>query len=212
MITIKAEITIDSTKTLTINSRNLVDFDLQLLDRENNDQPSFGIRSNSGNLVFNDYDQVVLGYSNSGLLDDYKRIVITIYNTFSPTNCKETYTFWASDWDYDNDSRQVTVTFRDKLENMQNINISGVNWIVDGTMKDLYNALMNNTQSALFGFESSADLDDETQEALSSIKCEYLYLESSSLWDAWNKLATVCMCVIFYDGHFTNFKYVGGTK
>lgn len=212
MITIKAEITIDNTKTLTINSRNLVDFDLQLLDREYNDQPSFGIRSNTGSLVFNDYDQVVLGYSNSGLLDDYKRIVITIYNTFLPANCKETYTFWASDWDYDNDSRQVTVTFRDKLENMQNINISGVNWIVDGTMKDLYNALMNNTQSALFGFETSADLDDETQEVLSSIKCEYLYLESSSLWDAWNKLATVSMCVIFYDGHFTNFKYVGGTK
>lgn len=211
MITVKVEIKISDDIKIELDSRSIIDIDLQLYDREDNSNPSFGIRSNSGNLVFTDYNQTVLEYANKGMLSGYKPITITLYNTLN-NSCKSEYGFFAYDWDYDNDSREVTVTYGDKLQDMQNINIVGVNWIVNGTMKDLYKAIFNNTQSASFGFETFEDLDEETQHFLENTKCEYLYLEKSSLWDAWNKLATVCMSIIYYDGYYTIFKHIGGTR
>ena len=124
-----------------------------------------------------------------------KRELIASYNT--------------TDWDYDNDSKQVSCTIKDTLEELQKIQFSGLNYIwKPETFADAYKRLYAVTPRK-FGFVAYDDLDDRTKSKLSSSKSDYFYIESGSLWNAWDKFANALFCSIYNDGQKTILNFVG---
>ena len=122
----------------------------------------------------------------------------------------------ATDWDYDNENREVTVQFKDNLEELQKINHSGIKLARDNagmiargkTAKNLYEDLYAATPSK-FGFKRFDALDDGTKSRLQATNIKYYYLESGNLWQQWTKLCELVQAKFWqdYDGT-TIFKEV----
>ena len=194
---------------ITLNQRNSISVDFKLNSVADAEEPSFGIISNSGTISFNDYDGKVLGYAEQGELVDGLQISIYMQNTLVSGKRELIASYNTTDWDYDNDSKQVSCTIKDTLEELQKIQFSGLNYIwKPETFADAYKRLYDVTPRK-FGFVAYDDLDDRTKSKLSSSQSDYFYIESGSLWNAWDKFANALFCSIYNDGQKTILNFVG---
>lgn len=185
--------------------RNLISFESELKDRADINQPSFGIISTGGSMSFKDNSGRFLNYANAGLLTDGIFIYITIYNTLSKTGIVAG-DYYTTDWDYDNDNRSVSVSFKDDLEEWQDIQVNGFDYdprnpfkvIADGKMSNFYKFLYNATPKKykMVAFEN---LGEKTQKILEETKLQYPLLKSGTLWSQWSKLCDVCGLRIYKD-------------
>lgn len=194
---------------IVLNQRNSISVDFKLNSVSDVEEPSFGIISNSGTVSFNDYDGKVLGYAEQGELVDGLQISIYMQNTLVSGKRELIARYTTTDWDYDNDSKQVSCTIKDVLEELQKIQFAGLNYIWQPeTFADAYKRLYALTPSK-FGFVVYDDLDDRTKSKLSSSQSDYFYIESGSLWNAWDKFANALFCSIYNDGQKTILNFVG---
>lgn len=194
---------------ITLNERNAISVDFKLNSVADAEEPSFGIISNSGTISFNDYDGKVLEYVEQGELIDGLVTSIYMRNTLVPDKRELVAQYITVDWDYDNDSKQVSCTIKDRLEELQKIQFAGLNYIWQPeTFADAYKRLYAATPSK-FGFIAYDDLDDRTKSKLSSSKSDYFYIKSGSLWNAWDKFANALFCSIYNDGQKTILNFVG---
>lgn len=194
---------------IVLNQRNSISVDFKLNSVSDVEEPSFGIISNSGTVSFNDYDGKVLEYAEQGELVDGLQISIYMQNTLVSGKRELIARYTTTDWDYDNDSKQVSCTIKDVLEELQKIQFAGLNYIWQPeTFADAYKRLCTLTPSK-FGFVAYDDLDDRTKSKLSSSQSDYFYIESGSLWNAWDKFANALFCSIYNDGQKTVLNFVG---
>ena len=191
--------TIDNTE--VINKRNILHSESEIRDRAEIDKPSFGIISTGGSLSFKDNIYRFLNYANVGLLTEGIEIKIFLENTIKKTK-KQVGQYYTTDWDYDNDSRSVSVSFKDDLEEWQDINVYGINYDPrkpdSKTMSFFYEYLYSKTPPKYKMLPLSL-LSQETQTILREISVVYPMLEEGNLWSQWQKLCESCGLYIYKD-------------
>jgi hypothetical protein len=202
---------IDNTE--VINKRNILSLDSEIRDRADIDKPSFGLISSGGRLSFRDDNSRFLGYAKNGILKGNEPITVFLNNTISKTR-EQVGKRFATDWDYDNDSHSVSVSFSDDLQKMQDIPVDFIE-IYDMEnprevrMDEIYSILHKKTPSQynMLAFE---ELDEETKLVLRSTSIAIPYIEKASLWRQWEKVCYNCLLQISIrkDGR-TVCKYIG---
>lgn len=171
--------------------REIVDFSYRSIDRENLSAPSYGIISNRGKISFfdksGDFERMVKKY-----LPDKITIKTIVKNTLSTQNAIVSTSLMS---DFDLDDRNVfNVNIKDHLENWQEIEIVGFDTKATATAFEIFEYLKSKTPTT-YKFRP---LDDMTTNWL-NLSLEFVKLENSNLWAAWNKLATLASLQIFED-------------
>lgn len=184
---------------ITLDDTNLLDFERTIKDRSDTESPSFGIISNTGSLSFIDADGEVLDYISQQIVSSDN--IITAYLEDTEKGLKEQIAYFnTQSWSYNNSQSLVDVSLKDDLEEWQDINIDAINYIptvsTSQTAKWLYNYLYDKTPSK-FNMLKFSELDSETQAVLSGTTIQYPLLESSNLWNEWDKLCQLCFLHIY---------------
>ena len=198
---------------IDIDYRNLISLETNISDRSNFVLPSWGIISNQGRISFNDSYGEIRDYSEEKLLTSKMPIRIYLNNTLSKRT-KKVGDYLTKRWDYENNSRKVSVTFADNLTEWQDILIEEVKYD-PSTEKNLtfewfYKYLYELTPAkySMLPFDS---LDENTKTILSNTAFEHFILESKTLWNAWSQLCQACQCHIWKnEGGSTICYYNGG--
>ena len=188
--------TINVTK--EFDRRNLLSIERSIFDRSDLKLPSWGIISNVGNLEFNDNNGRFLGYANAGMLVEGMKIELFLNNTLVEGATEKVGTFYTDQWNYENDSRVVSVSLKDDLEEWQDINVEGLDLQTEKYFNWLYKYLFAiTTSNGNYNMLSINELDENTQAVLNNSYIQYPLLESGSLWQQWTKLCEVCQLHIY---------------
>lgn len=213
---------------IDIDYRALKNLEVKHTDRANNEQPSYGIISNSGTMTFIDSNGEIRDYAEQKLLVADLKVGVYLKDTINNTQ-NQVANFETSDWNYDTYNKEVQVQFKDNLEDLQAINLvyiddKGVSHngiplardengiiIETKTAENLYTDLYNSTSQSFekHTFVPFEQLDGNTKQILSGTKIKYYYMESDTLWNAWNKLCELVQAHIYqnFEGK-TIFKVV----
>ena len=191
--------------TIVVNEKNLDSFTYSLYDRENNDEPSYGVVSNSGTLSFVDSTGEILDYANMRLLKDLTGVEICISNSIT----KESQVFikaFTQEWEYDNDSRVVTLTIADGLSAiLQNITFYNDLFHADKSAGDkafveIYNDIYGMVPS-YFSMPSYDELNADVKSLIENISADAYKPEEGNLWAAIDAFAKAVGLHIYYDAN-----------
>jgi hypothetical protein len=187
--------------TINIDKRNLISIERSVSDRAETNYPSWGVFSNGGSLSFNDKNGEIKDYAEKNFLQGGVNVEIFIGNTLSRSQ-KLIGVFSTTEWSYDNDNRAANVSFKDDLEEWQDIFVDGINYDSrtqkSQTMQYFYDYLHSKTPQK-YNMLSFSELDENTQDIISSTVVQYPLLESGNLWAQWNKVCQVCGLNIYED-------------
>lgn len=199
--------------TIELNRRNLISIERSIFDRTDNEEPSYGIMSNDGDIEFSDLKGEIKDYAEMDLLQSGISVEIYINNTITKTS-QLIGKFDSAEWKYDNDNRSVTVKIKDDLEEWQEINIPELKYIPtvsqSMTLKEIYDWLYEQTPTE-YNMLAFNELDDTTKGMLNNSVVQYPMLEMGTLWDGWDKLCQIAQAHIYKtnEGN-TTFKYIDG--
>ena len=141
-----------------------------------------------GQIQYYDYDSLILPLLENKGLNTTKKIEIYINNTLSNVH-KNIGEFYSQNWKYDNDSRLVTVTIIDDLQEWQEIVINKDSLLINYNYLDLFYEIKAYPPSK-FKFNVSQDILDY----LSSIKeTGKNNLSASILWAKWQEFCEATM-------------------
>ncbi len=200
MIVTYVTVKISDSITETIDNSRLDTLSSKLATAYNVNTPSFGLTAGSGSVVFKDEDKKFVTYSQDKLLNSSNEIKIYLKDTVSGK--EQLCGSWLSkDWNYDEDNFNVSVSLRDNLEDMQNIDVNDTAQYVglvtrndvDGLV--LYNFIKDEAPSN-FEFD---ELDSNVSTLLESIKIKYAYLQSGKLWQHFNDLCELALLYMHKD-------------
>ncbi|MCM1437794.1 MAG: hypothetical protein NC131_01090 [Roseburia sp.] len=197
---------------IELDETNLLDFGRTIMDKSDIEQPSFGIISNTGSLSFIDKDGEVADYIAQQLVNSEN--VITAYLEDKETGAKEQIAYFnTQNWNYNNSQSLVDVSLKDDLEEWQDINVPAISYVptvsTSQTAEWFYRYLQEERivdgkkeritpeKYQMLSFE---ELDGETQAILRGTTIQYPLLESSNLWNEWNKLCQLCFLYIYKRG------------
>lgn len=185
---------------LEINRRNIISLERTIYDRSDLKLPSFGIISNTGNIEFNDIDGEIKDYAEELLLESGLKCEIWLKNTLVEGAEQRIGLFETDQWDYDNDSRVVSVSLKDDLEEWQNINVSEISYNPQNPIHQpfawLYKHLWELTKNN-YNMLSFDELDENTKKVLNTTYTKYPLLKAGTLWEQWTKLCEVCQLHIY---------------
>jgi hypothetical protein len=197
--------------TIKIDATNLLGITDTTYERADLSLPSYGIISNSGMIRFNDLDGEIGDYIEARLLK--KGVDVEIYLTDTLTKKSDMVgKKVTSKWDYNNNTREVSVTIKDRLEEWQDISVDGINYDPrqpDAWAMEQYYQYLYERTPAKYNMLPLSELDDATINAL-QVLVPYPVLDTASLWAQWNKLCVAARCHIYDDNGTTVFKYNGG--
>jgi hypothetical protein len=193
MITLTARITLADGSAYEVNKRNILYLDSEIVDRSDIAMPSVGIISNRGSLRFMDFDgKIDRLIATEGLSENYKcELFLTDTLSKAETSMGE---FYATDWQYDSNSKEVSVTLVDDLVEWQEIEINGFDLGSETIAYMLYDALVQYYVPSKWSFKN---LDTKTYQILNDYKIEYPYLKKGNLWSYFNKICEACGLHIF---------------
>lgn len=169
--------------TIVVDEKNLDSFTYSLYDRENNDEPSYGVVSNSGTLSFVDSTGEILDYITNRMVTKDLSVNISVMNTLQ----KKTELFISartSSWEYDNNNFVATVSLSDQLQDLQNYTYAGFPY--DGASafaSDIYDSIIAAAPSS-FGLPSFDMLSENVKNKIAYSLVRAPYMESCSIWDA----------------------------
>ena len=172
--------------------RNLLSISAPIKDRSDNEQPSYGIISNAGTLSLVDGTREIKEYARLGLLTSDLDVQLWLEDTQSKKK-QSLGKFKTDKWSYDNINFEVTIDFKDNLEEWQSILISSTDLTFNKTAKNLYDELLELTPSKYI-FEA---LSTETKNIFNNIYIPYFYYEKGSLWEQWNKLCYLTLSNLY---------------
>ena len=186
-----------------ISRRSIVSFNREVFDRDNAERLSYGVISCGGSLKFNDYDGTYKALAERLALNSNVTFNAFLVNTLSKKRESIAYMKCAN-WNYDNQSRSVSVTLKDDLEEWQDIQVEGFDYdprnpskvLENKSMADLYKWLHGKTPRK-YEMLSYGELDGTTKGILSNTTIPYPLLESGNLWAQWNKLCVACALHIY---------------
>lgn len=187
-----------------ISRRSLISFNREVFDRDNAERLSYGVISCGGSLKFNDYDGTYKALAERLALNSNVTFTAFLVNTLSKKKREIISYMKCANWNYDNQSRSVSVTLKDDLEEWQDIQVEGFSYdprnpskvLPNKSMADLYKWLHKKTPSKYYML-SYDQLDGTTKGILSSTTIPYPLLESGNLWAQWNKLCVACALHIY---------------
>ena len=195
MITLTAKIYVSDTEIIKINRNNIKSLKRNIADREAIDKPSFGVVSSRGEIQFYDPEFKVLNLINSKGIDTSIKIEIFINNTLAKIT-KSIGEFYSEKWRYDNNSRLVTVTIKDDLQEWQEVVISQPSSLQNFTYKDLYYENVAQTPSKFKIYISQETLDYLSQ--ITETKSSRLV--GNTLWARWQQFCEATMLHIYKNG------------
>ena len=168
--------------------RNLISIDAPVSDRSDNEQPSYGIISNAGNLEFIDGTGEVKTLAQFGLLKSKLSVYIYLENTLSKKK-NLIGQFITDKFSYDSMNFHVTVSFKDDLESLQESNMNKIPLQENSiTLYNLFEIIKNTIISNIdFNFE----LTNNAKNILSNININYAYLDTGTYWSQINKIAVL---------------------
>ena len=213
MITLTATITKSDGSLINLDYRNSLSLERTITDRSDLKLPSWGIISNGGNLRFVDSNGSVKRLAEQRLLKSGMTVIFHLTNTISGAN-STVGEFLTSQWDYDDNSKQVSVSLQDELQEWQSILINQVHYNPfhekDLSFGWLYGKIYELTPDK-YSMLPFSELDIETQEVLSDTHFEFYILDANNLWGAWNQLCQACQCHIYKNNNGnTVCRYNGG--
>ncbi|MBP3573870.1 MAG: hypothetical protein J6J71_04610 [Prevotella sp.] len=188
---------------IEIDKRNLLSMERTIASRSNFKFPSYGIISNTGHIDFSDIDGEMQDYVREMLLKSNVSVKFFLNDTIAKTN-HQICDYNTKDWNYDNDSRVVSVSLKDDLEDWQEIYIEGFSFdprnpnfvLKNKTMGDLYTFLHERTPEK-YKMLALSELDESTVSILNQTTIPYPFLKNGSLWSQWQKLCEACGLYIF---------------
>lgn len=202
--------------TIEIDRRNIISLESSTFDRSDLKLPSFGIISNTGNIEFNDLDGEIRDYAEQLLLQSGLSCEIKLNNTLVDGASETIGLFETDQWNYGNNSRVVSVSLKDDLEEWQEINVAEIpydprkkeskpfSWLYEHLWKLTSNrsSYVNDKGETIIGkgnynMFSIVELDENTQAVLNNTYIQYPLLESGSLWQQWTKLCQACQMHIY---------------
>lgn len=147
----------------------------------------FGIYSNTGKIDFIDYDNTFINiYSNSLSSTE---IYLTAEN-----NSKRLATFQIQDFDYDDNSKKVSLRLKDTFEEWQKIDI-----YVDFSLatQSLYDIIL----SVFHSVDININFSDMALKLLKEINIYVTKVERSNLWSFATKVCQISFCNIVADAN-----------
>mgnify|MGYP003292784374 CR=1 FL=1 len=213
MITLTATIQINDVESITLDYTNLKSLETNFVDRNDIKFPSWGVISNSGKASFIDKDESIRTLSKNLNLKSGMKVVLALKNT-STNSSQNVATLFTTNWDYNVDNKEVSVSFSDNLERLQDIQYNGITYDYLNVVPQNFEWLYKHLYDATIPFvtiKEFEELDDETKEHLSNLFMEYPFINPSNLWSAWNKFANATQTHIYVgmDGVVT-CQYLGG--
>lgn len=177
---------------LFADRRNMLSLSAPIKDRSDNEQPSYGIISNSGSLSIIDGTGEIKEYARMKLLTPDLNVQIWLEDTL--TKKKQSIgKFKTNKWTYDNNNFEVNIELKDDLEELQNIIISGIQ-ISQPTnpqsFKYVYDYLVGQVKLKFPNFNFRA-LDENTENLFNNINCLYTFLNQDTCWNEFNKLLNI---------------------
>lgn len=192
-------------KDLEITQKNLESFSSNIMDRQSAEYPTYGLISNSANLSFYDFDESALDLIITKVLHSGAKVSVWLGDDELLTN-EEICEMEIRELSYDNNNRKVDITLKDNLEDMQNINVSSIDYdprpdkskpqTAKWYYENLYNITVGLNKYDILSFD---ELDEKTKSVLSQITIKYPILESGNLWDSWDKLCQLCLLHMYID-------------
>lgn len=188
MITLSATITKDDGTTIELTQRNLISIEQSILERPDATMPYWGIISNSGKIKFIDVDGSIKVLAQEKLLKSGMRVSIKLTNTISSAFIS-VGEFFTEKWDYDNDTKNVTVSIKDELKKWQEILLTPIKYNPYSpknlSARQIYEQLYTLTPTE-FDMPTFDNLDDNTKNHLETCIVQFFILDFSNLWSAWN--------------------------
>lgn len=183
--------------TILVDETNLDSFTYSIYDRDSNDEPSYGIISNSGTLSFIDGTGEVLDYAKQNILTENLIVEISVLNTLAQKRELFVKTHTGT-WSYDNYNMVASVSLQDELLELQQYSFNGFPF--DGmqtTGKDIYEAILAQSPDNIM-LPKYESLDDNTKLRL-LYPISYAYMDSCSIWTALDELAKTFGLRIYKD-------------
>ena len=205
---------------ILIDYKSLIDVSGKITDRSDISTFSFGVVSNGSDINFRDiYDS-----GNSRWVFDYlaekkaliEGITIHLYilNTLTK-NSEMVGEFKTDEWDYDSETRQVSVSFKDELEEWQDIEVEAeypdpTNYNNSKNLEYFYNKLYNITKAKGYNISKFDDLDPATKTRIKNLWVNVAILKSGNLWGQWNKFCAFAQCHLLKVKDDIKLFYTGG--
>lgn len=188
--------TINAALRMIFDRSNLMTFNFTRSEIADNEQLSYGIVANTGEMTVKDKNAKLRLLASQNLLLPDQDIKIYLESTDSESKAaiKDTIaTMHSERWSYNSTEYQATISLYDPIQELQNRTFS-INLSTNAT--NLYNifALLEDETTAL-GF--TIILESEAEDILRDTSISYWYIDECSLWDAWNKLANLAQLHIF---------------
>ena len=185
---------------IEIDRRNMISIESSIFDRRDLKLPSFGIISNTGNIEFNDLDGEIRDYAEQLLLQSGLSCQIKLNNTLVEGASEAIGLFETDQWNYDNDSRVVSVSIKDDLEEWQNINVEGIPYNFEDIGSKPFSWLYEHLWAITnlnYSMQKLSKLDEKTYGVLTNTYIQYPFLKSGNLWQQWTKLCQACQLHIY---------------
>ena len=200
MIVMDATLTFSNGTTYQMSYNNTKSIETKFIDRKDIAFPCFGVISNSGSISIIDSDGTIKRLGETNELKKQAAISISLRNTKTSTSnlvCE----MFVRNWGYDDDSKIANAELTDGLEKMQDITIVPLNKDAKTgghkTGEEIYAFLQSQTVSNGFDMATFDELDEQTKTHISKFLFKFAYIDSKSLWRAWEDFCIATQTYVF---------------
>jgi hypothetical protein len=175
---------------IELNKNNILNIEVQEIDRSDVELPLWGIVSNDGTLTIKDLRGNIKNLSRQKKLKGKIVVNLELVNTLV-SDCKTSIgNFFAQNWDYDDNNRSVTVSLSDGLVEWQNINVKLDVDLTRGAYSENAYDLISNVlrETGNLGEEEELPCDDTTTNHLANISIPIPSYEGT----LWSVLQNFC--------------------
>ena len=147
-------------------------------DRSDVSLPSWGIKSNSGNIEFSDTQKIYKS------INSKSTITFSIYS-------KEIGTFYVTEVQFDEQTNRTKLSFQDVLKDWSNTETLGIDVTQNTTAYDVLTRIPKPSGTRI------NIADTATENHLKAINIPFSYLEDGSFWNLMTKFCELTMCYIY---------------
>lgn len=186
---------------ISIESNEITNVDFSGQDRSNILTPSWGIKSNTGEIEVYDMSGAIEGMKTAGvIIDSNIKLFLKADN-----RQEQIGSFYINKAEKDDQSAKIKLNYQDILESWNNYNIGNKRVRSNAYLDNYLNFVLNDMANRIKFF------DDETEQLWKSIRLEKAYLKEGSMWATVAKFCEVSGSYVFCDKEGNAvIKYNGG--
>ena len=188
-----------------IDRRNALSIEGNISQRGDFKMPDYGIYSSSGRIDFVDKNGEYADYAAFGLLTDGCKTYLHLRNTLDrkANERPPIAVYYTTNWSYDANSREVSVSLTDGLEVLQEVQADA--YFVGGEMSmyDVYIHLKGESEPYL----DFSELSDFIKIRLENTKFTDVMMSQKTLWAQWNDFCVANALYMFSRNGEVEFSY-----